>query len=434
MPSCLLPTIPPLRLTILQPAVRDQRYSCHACGNCCRDFTVQLREDDLRKLREQKWEERLGEEVTVTFRGETYLRQREDGACMFLMDDGRCRIHAEFGFTEKPIACQLFPFVPLPATDGVRVGLSFACSSVLANKGADLSSHSRELTRMVKHLPEMDENPIPPMLNDELRATRDEVKAVERHVDRWLAREDVELATKLDGLAWVAGMLGQAKLEKVREERFTELLDTLFGALPDELPHHPFAPATSRQKKLFRQAVFARTEDPKIGRVRKSGRIRTAVGQLLRSHRFAKGKGIAPVIGEEWPDDVDLARVEEVEAARDGSEARAIEELIIRYARVTILGGRAWGFGYYGWPVILGLKTLALNLACTSWLARLHAAGVGRDAIALEDVQAALGRIDRTAGRAKWLSTPTEKLRLKYLSMDDGLRRLLAAYALVAEE
>lgn len=392
---------------------------------------MQLREDDLRKLRDQKWEERLGEPVTVAFRGEMYLRQREDGSCMFLMDDGRCRIHAEFGFTEKPIACQLFPFVPLPATDGVRVGLSFACSSVLANKGADLSAHARELARMVKALPEIDENPIPPMLNESLRASREEVKSIEQHVDRWLAHEELDLPTKLDGLAWVCDMLGRAQLDKVRNERFADLLDTLFGALPAELAHHPIAPAAYRQRKLFRQAVFARTEDPKIGRVRQAGRIRTAISQFLRSHRFAKGSGIAPMIGEGWPDDVDLAQVESIDAARDVNEARAIEELIIRYARVTILGGRAWGFGYYGWPVILGLKTLALNLACTGWLARLHAAGVGRDAIALEDVQAALGRIDRTAGRAKWLSTPTEKLRLKYLSMDDGLRRLLAAYPLV---
>src|SRR5436190_10491197 len=95
-----------VRLPILTLSLREQHYSCHGCGNCCRDFTVQLREDDLRKLREQNWEQRFGEPVTVTFRGVTYLRQRENGACVFLQDDGKCRIHAEFGFGAKPIACQ----------------------------------------------------------------------------------------------------------------------------------------------------------------------------------------------------------------------------------------------------------------------------------------------------------------------------------------
>ena len=91
-------------LPILVLPVAPQRYSCHGCGNCCRDFTVQLSERDLAKLREQRWEERLGEPVTTEFRGRTYLRQRDDGACVFLMDDGLCRIHREFGFAEKPVA------------------------------------------------------------------------------------------------------------------------------------------------------------------------------------------------------------------------------------------------------------------------------------------------------------------------------------------
>ena len=97
-------------LPILTPTMEDQRYSCHGCGNCCRDFAVQLRDDDLARLREQGWATRLGEPVTVTARGTTFLRQRDDGGCVFLLEDGRCRIHAEFGFEEKPIACQLFPF------------------------------------------------------------------------------------------------------------------------------------------------------------------------------------------------------------------------------------------------------------------------------------------------------------------------------------
>ena len=84
-------TIP---LTILP--LPSQRYSCHGCGNCCRDFTVQLREADLEKLRSQDWERTLGD-VTVEFRGRRFLAQRADGACVFLLEGGKCRIHAEFG-------------------------------------------------------------------------------------------------------------------------------------------------------------------------------------------------------------------------------------------------------------------------------------------------------------------------------------------------
>ena len=66
----------------------------------------------------------------------------------------------------------------------------------------------------------------------------------------------------------------------------------------------------------------------------------------------------------------------------------------------------------------------------TGWLARLHAAGSQRPALDIVDVRAALGRIDRSAGRAKWLGGMIEKLRLRYLNSDDGLRRVVAAYPL----
>ena len=109
-----------------------QRYSCHGCGDCCRDFTVQLRPLDLERLRAQGWERELGE-VTVEFGGRRWLRQREDGGCVFLLPDGKCRIHAEHGFEAKPVACQLFPFNLAPDARAARVGVSFACASVLAN-------------------------------------------------------------------------------------------------------------------------------------------------------------------------------------------------------------------------------------------------------------------------------------------------------------
>lgn len=395
---------------------------------------MQLRAEDLARLREQRWEERLGEPITVKFRGETYLRQREDGACIFWMSDGRCRIHAEFSFEEKPIACQLFPFVLLPAREGVRAGLSFACSSVLAAKGAELRTHTAELQRMADALSEIDDNPIPPMLTDTLRAEHDELRALERTIDGWMTQRDLSLSVRLDGLAWLVSMLAQAKLESVRGQRFIELLDTLRAALPEELEFDELPPPTTRQMRLLRQAVFARTEDPKIGAVRRRGRMRTALGQFFRSRRFASGRGFAPVIGANWPANVELSLIERISGAADEREAKAIDELITRYVRVTILGGRAWGFGYYLWPAVMGLQALILNLACIGWLARLHAAGHHREAITHEDVAAALSRIDRSAGRAKWLGASAERLRIRYLAMDNGLRRLPARQRFVLVE
>lgn len=425
--------MPSVSLPILTLAVREQRYSCHGCGNCCRDFTVQLRPEDLEKLRKQEWESKLGGPVTIEFRGVTFLRQREDGACVFLMENGLCRVHAEHGFTAKPIACQLFPFHLLPASGGggrgVEMGLNFACQSVLDNKGAELKSHQAELMRMAGELAELHAPARPPLLTDRLAASASEARSLADAIDRWLRDDEHPLAVRLDGLAWVASSLAAAKLENVRDRRFADLLDVLFGALPDELEHHPIDRPTSRQMKMLRQAVFARTEDPKLWKIARQGRLRTTLSQLARSRRLKSGRGKAPSIGVGWPSDVDLAGVESI-APASGEDAAVIDDLMTRWLRATVLGGRAWGAGYYGWSMTSGLQATLLNAACAGWLARLHAKGRGSQAIDLADVKAAIGRIDRTSGRAKWLGSKAERLRLAFLGMDDGLRRLLRISAM----
>jgi lysine-N-methylase len=419
--------MPRIALPILNLAVREQRYSCHGCGNCCRDFTVQLRDADIEKLREQDWDAKLGEPVTIEFRGTTFLRQREDGACIFLMDDGRCRIHHEFGFEAKPIACQLFPFHLMPASGGqsVAMGINFACQSVLENKGAELPSHAGELRRMMDSLPEVSQPSQSPMLNGSLRASSSEAQALVSAIDQWLRRSDLNLNVRLDGLGWAAASLGKARLESVRERRFADLLSVLFSALPEELAHYPLDPATPKQRAMLRRAAFTRTEDPKLNRIKAEGRLRLTLRQLSRQRQFASWRGMVPAIGAGWPAQIRVPQVETVQPAQDPNEIAAIDDLMTRYLRASVLGGRCWGAGYYGWPMIDGLKAMLLNVAVIGWLARLHAAGSGREMLDITDVRAALGRVDRTSGRAPWLGSAGEKLRLKYLNLDDGLRRLV---------
>jgi lysine-N-methylase len=427
------------QLPILTLGVREQRYSCHGCGNCCRDFSVQLREEDLRKLREQNWEaaDRLGRPVTIEFRGTTFLRQTEDGACVFLMNDGKCRIHAEFGFENKPIACQLFPFHLTPSPRGIEAGVNFACQSVLENKGAELRSHIDELRRMGGELPELDAPRPTPMLNDTLRAQPREVESLAIHIDNYLQRREIDFSRRIDGLAWVIESLNRAKFDTVRGAKFEQLLDVLFDALPEELEHHPIEASTSRQRKMLRQAVFARTEDPKLHQIAKQGRLRITLSQLLRSRKFRVGRGHVPRIAGDWPQNVKFADVERVAPPSDLAQVQLIDDLMTRYLRATILGGRAWGAGYYGWPMVQGVQALLLNVASIGWLARVHAVqrwrsnadnDVSTISITIDDIRAALGRIDRTAGRARWLGSRVERLRLTYLSLGHGLRRVLDQY------
>jgi lysine-N-methylase len=401
--------------------LREQRYSCHGCGDCCRDFTVQLRERDVRLLQEQGWEERLGHPVTVEFRGQRFLAQRDDGACVFLQAGGLCRIHAEYGLEAKPVACQLFPFVLAPDRARVHAGISFACASVLESKGASLGSHSAEVRRMSAMVPEL--GPTRVLLDESTEASVEEVAAFEETIDRWIGDRARPFAERLDGLAWLGQQLANARFDKVRGPRLRELLEMLVAALPEELPLHPVEPATRAQRATLRQAAFFRLEDPKIGELRRIGRVRAVLGQWMRSRRFASGRGTVPPMGARWPGGVPFAAAESVSGWPSGPDAGACDELLTRWLRATLLGGRAWGSGYYGWTAVAGLQAMALNAACVQWLARVHGAAEGRTAAALADVRTALGRVDRTCGRAPWIGSRAELLRLRYLRIDDGLRR-----------
>ena len=86
-----------MRLPVLMPSVPEQRYSCHGCGDCCRDFTIELRGEDFERVQAQGWDAELGEPFWVAFAGRRWLRQRADGACIFLGEGGKCRIHARHG-------------------------------------------------------------------------------------------------------------------------------------------------------------------------------------------------------------------------------------------------------------------------------------------------------------------------------------------------
>ena len=70
------------------------------------------------------------------------LAHRADGACVFLNEQGLCRIHAKFGEAAKPLPCQVYPYALHPGGRKVAVSLRFSCPSVVANQGKPVSEQS----------------------------------------------------------------------------------------------------------------------------------------------------------------------------------------------------------------------------------------------------------------------------------------------------
>ncbi|MGE3491847.1 MAG: YkgJ family cysteine cluster protein [Vicinamibacterales bacterium] len=132
----------------------DQRCTCASCARCCRRcWEILVSPAEVGALQERnaaQWfrsdldaaEGSSGDpfEPIAGWRGYQRIRRRQDGACGFLSDANRCRLHEELGERRKPLTCRMFPFQFRAAPGAVVVTTSFGCPTVVANRGARLAA------------------------------------------------------------------------------------------------------------------------------------------------------------------------------------------------------------------------------------------------------------------------------------------------------
>src|SRR5262245_58838153 len=140
----------------IKPLPVIERWDCHQCGACCRGTIVPLSADDLARLKAQRWEERPEFQNTPTvvregWLGHNYrLAQRDDGRCVFLMADGACRIHKEFGADAKPLVCRMFPMQIVPRESVAYLTLRRACPSAAADQGRPVGEQMEMARALVR--------------------------------------------------------------------------------------------------------------------------------------------------------------------------------------------------------------------------------------------------------------------------------------------
>ncbi len=111
-------------------SVPGARWDCGQCSLCCRMLALgPVAPERIARL-EVLGVERLG--GAGWYRRDqhgAWLSQR-DGACVFLADSGRCRIHEEHGAEEKPVFCRTFPFHIVRQPGGEAVALRDDCGGL----------------------------------------------------------------------------------------------------------------------------------------------------------------------------------------------------------------------------------------------------------------------------------------------------------------
>ncbi len=415
-------------LPVLIPAVPQQRWSCHLCGHCCRTLVEHISQEERDRIASQAWDRELGVEPVVRVGRGWVLNKRPDGACVFLDDQNRCRIHAKYGEDAKPLACRIFPFSVSPVRHGWQASLRFDCPSMASSNGKPVGQYRAwlgDLVTQLDHAVSNDDDAAD--LQRNLRASVDEIDTVIDRFVRWLKNDNLPFTDRLIGAARITGELSGVTFKTVREQRFGELLELLFKALPGECHARPEPPAP-KQRAMLRQLVFAHTEHVSLAEMRSGviGKLSKRWQQLRTASRFRAGRGSVPVLCGFVASRVAFDAIERVKPKANATGG--MEDLIRRYLAARLLSRSAFGKGYYGWPVFSGLAALWISVAATGWLARYAAVSAGRDYFELDDLARAVGVIDRAATRSPSLGTMAERARVAFLLQRDGVARLVAEY------
>ena len=156
-----LPMINPTPVVLPDSAT----WSCGGCTACCRHFALgPVADETVSRLESlgirEAWKpaadgfavRRPGPDGAPAW----FFQRREDGACLFLRDDGKCTIHANFGGEAKPSFCQEYPFAFVTVDDERRAFVRGDCGgwAESVNDGEGIGPQASALSDLVRAHPE----------------------------------------------------------------------------------------------------------------------------------------------------------------------------------------------------------------------------------------------------------------------------------------
>ena len=427
-----------------------QNWSCHNCGGCCREHLIEITEDEKRRIEKQKWTEQDGvslqRPLIEKLSHDTYrLAHQDDGACVFLDENGLCRIHAKFGEPAKPLACRVYPYAYHPAGHKrLTVSLRFSCPSVVQNLGQGLAEQSSELQQLGRDVVEGKQTDVAPPLihasppHGPQQTEWSDFHRIVKALDDGIADDSVDLVVRLMRiLAWLE-LVEQSQFQTTRGKKLEDFLELVTTASVKAQPDNdlPIHRPSSLARMMFRQmaAQYARHDTEahvRAGLGYRTRLLKTAVSYatgwgnvppLEGSASVAKAFGLSSDAQER------AVRFADLETPFEGRRTE-FDEVLARYFRVKIQGIHFCGAAHYDTSLLDGFRSLALMYPVVMWMSRLRAAGQGRDQLSLTDVQASLATADHNFGYSPALGMKASLSRTAQLARMQQLTRLVAWYA-----
>ena len=402
-----------------------QSYDCTGCGDCCRGrFAILITEEDKARIDKQAWtddELGLGGKPLFTRRGGEYqIAHRADGSCIFLNDEGLCKIHAKYGEPAKPVACRLYPFRFIPVGDQIRVDVRFDCPATASNLGRQIAAHKADLQKLVKEaLPDEAAHLDAPPLHGKVPVTWKQLAQITSAFERVLLDISLDLTRRVVAMVNLVNVIRQDDFDKIDAHELTDFLDEAAAhvteeALVDTMERRPLI---GSEGPAFRQIVVI------YGRIDQVGVKAKPLERLSTSFRMLTGKGSVPGLRPELST-VSFADVDKLRAAPNGDAALAVE----RYLYTHLSSMSFFGPSFYNRPFLDGMNALLLTYPLTCWFARAYAIADGVDSINKGCVEKAMMVVDDQLGVTPMLDIPSERLRMNMLTERSTLRGLVIWY------
>lgn len=407
-----------------------QNWSCHNCGGCCREHAVVITAEEQARIQKQNWTPADGipagqplfvEERALRGQKTIKLAHQPDGACVFLNEQGLCRIHAKFGEAAKPLACRIYPYAFHPAGNGLTVSLRFSCPSVAGNRGTPVARQQQELRQLAQLVVPKGQHGFPaPRLTARLQLDWEDTLRVIGALDQTFADEESPVAVKILRAFYWIDLLEGSKFKTIQGQRLEELLDLLVNAAAVEIPELPARSESPSAIGLtqFRLLAGLYARKDTAGSIDRTWRGRFR--QLRHALKLACGTGSLPGLQPGFAE-LPVSALEQVSV----DLSQESEEMFTRYFRVKLQGLHFCGRACYDLPVFEGFRTLSLVYPATVWLARWKAASESRQQTRHDDLLRALTLVDHQHAYNPALGHWPARRRVKNFVVSGDLPRLM---------
>ncbi len=394
-----------------------QNYSCMMCGLCCRRFLVLLTPEERARIASRDWSEfeDVPAEFSERINGWLYFKRGPRG-CVFVGENGACRMHAKCGFDFKAFTCRGYPFNIVSTFPGeISVLARMDCPAVLANHGKPIREQRRDIEKLVSEM-KFGSGFTDVQLCGLERGAVEKIRDFARRIIDCSSSDFPRRMRMLMLFSRRCAQLGATFLND--DSTMNQVYETLLGKLESEAAELPRWRISAPLRWIFiqRLVAYARRDEETI-KVTPMYRMR----QCWNIARLVLGGGNLRSISMEHPD-MPLSKVKllSCEKIRFGEGAF---DSFIRFAHVRLECLQFFGVAYYGVDIFAGIRALCLAFTVVLAFARIHAAERGSDCIEAEDMDYGVFAMDHCHGRQPFLRFKTARIRENRLA--DSFSQLL---------